>query len=85
MELITLIYRANSRIDKVVTLQTARDHAEAIRLLVWLTKEAPALHSAHQKRGIEGICGDVGNAVKGSIGRFLWVPQGVRVSGFGVG
>jgi hypothetical protein len=37
--LITLIYRANSRTDKVETLQTAREHIEVIRLLVRLMKD----------------------------------------------
>ena len=39
IELITLIYRANSRTDKVETLQTAREHIEVIRLLVRLMKD----------------------------------------------
>jgi hypothetical protein len=33
IELITLIYRANSRVDKQAILQTAREHIEVIRLL----------------------------------------------------
>lgn len=39
IELITLIYRANSRTDKAETLQTAREHIEVIRLLVRLVKD----------------------------------------------
>ncbi len=39
IELITLIYRANSRTDKRATLQTAREHIEVIRLLVRLMKD----------------------------------------------
>jgi len=39
IELITLIYRANSRTDKTETLQTAREHIEVIRLLVRLMKD----------------------------------------------
>jgi hypothetical protein len=39
IELITLIYRTNSRTDKVETLQTAREHIEVIRLLVRLMKD----------------------------------------------
>jgi len=39
IDLITLIYRANSRTDKVETLQTAREHIEVIRLLVRLMKD----------------------------------------------
>ena len=39
IELITLIYRANSRPDKQATLQTAREHIEVIRLLVRLMKD----------------------------------------------
>jgi hypothetical protein len=39
VELTTLIYRANSRSDKVETLQAAREHIEVIRLLVRLMKD----------------------------------------------
>ncbi len=39
IELITLIYRANSRKDKTETLQTAREHIEVIRLLIRLVKD----------------------------------------------
>lgn len=39
IELITLIYRANSRHDKQPTLQTAREHIEVIRLLIRLMKD----------------------------------------------
>lgn len=39
IELITLIYRANSRSDKLATLQTAREHIEVIRLLIRLMKD----------------------------------------------
>ena len=39
IELITLIYRANSRVDKQAILQTAREHIEVIRLLVRLMKD----------------------------------------------
>jgi hypothetical protein len=39
IELITLIYRANSRPDKSETLQTAREHIEVIRLLIRLVKD----------------------------------------------
>ena len=39
IELITLIYRANSRPDKQATLQTAREHIEVIRLLVRIMKD----------------------------------------------
>jgi hypothetical protein len=39
IELITLIYRANSRADKADTLQTAREHIEVIRLLIRLMKD----------------------------------------------
>ena len=42
IELITLIYRANSRPDKQATLQTAREHIEVIRLLIRL------MHDMHQ-------------------------------------
>lgn len=36
IELITLIYRANSRPDKQSTLQTVREHIGVIRLLITL-------------------------------------------------
>jgi len=39
IELITLIYRANSRRDKSETIQTAREHIEVIRLLIRLMKD----------------------------------------------
>ncbi len=39
IELITLIYRANSRRDKNEILQTAREHIEVIRLFVRLMKD----------------------------------------------
>jgi len=39
IELITLIYRANSSRDKQVTLQSAREHIEVIRLLIRLMKD----------------------------------------------
>ena len=39
IELITLIYRANSQKDKQNTLQTAREHIEVIRLLIRLMKD----------------------------------------------
>jgi len=39
VELITLIYRANSRRDKNETLQTAREHIEVIRLFIRLMKD----------------------------------------------
>ena len=39
IELIILIYRANSRADKQETLQTAREHIEVIRLLIRLMKD----------------------------------------------
>jgi hypothetical protein len=39
IELITLIYRANSRSDKQATLQTAREHIGVIRLLIRLMKD----------------------------------------------
>src|SRR3989338_4093974 len=39
MELLTLIYRANSQKDKVATLQTAREHIEVIRLFIRLMKD----------------------------------------------
>jgi len=39
IELITLIYRANSRHNKQSTLQTAREHIEVIRLLIRLMKD----------------------------------------------
>jgi hypothetical protein len=42
IELISLIYRANSRPDKQATLQTAREHIEVIRLLIRL------MHDMHQ-------------------------------------
>jgi hypothetical protein len=39
MELLTLIYRANSQKDKYATLQTAREHIEVIRLFIRLMKD----------------------------------------------
>ena len=39
IELITLIYRANSRKDKQETLQSAREYIEVIRLLIRLMKD----------------------------------------------
>lgn len=39
VELLTLIYRANSRQDKVETIRSAREHLEVIRLHVRLTKD----------------------------------------------
>jgi hypothetical protein len=39
VELLTLIYRANSRQDKVEIIQSAREHLEIIRLYVRLTKD----------------------------------------------
>ncbi len=50
IELITLIYRANSRIDKQATLQTAREHIEVIRLLIRLMKD---MHQINLKRFVE--------------------------------
>lgn len=49
-ELITLIYRANSRTDKQATLQAAREHIEVIRLLVRLMKD---LHQISLNRFVE--------------------------------
>ena len=39
MELITLIYRANSKADKRETLQSAREKIEVIRLFIRLMKD----------------------------------------------
>jgi len=39
IELIILIYRANSKKDKQETLQRAREHIEVIRLLIRLLKD----------------------------------------------
>lgn len=39
LELITLIYRANSKTEKWQTLQEAREHIEVIRLFVRLLKD----------------------------------------------
>ena len=39
IELIILIYRANSRTNKQDTLQTAREHIEVVRLLIRLMKD----------------------------------------------
>ena len=50
IELITLIYRANSRVDKQVTLQTAREHIEVIRLLIRLMKD---MNQINLKRFVE--------------------------------
>lgn len=47
IELIILIYRANSRSDKQETLQTAREHIEVIRLLIRLMKD---LHQINVKK-----------------------------------
>lgn len=47
IELIILIYRANSRTDKQETLQTAREHIEVIRLLIRLMKD---LHEINVKK-----------------------------------
>lgn len=47
IELIILIYRANSRRDKLETLQTAREHIEVIRLLIRLMKD---LHQINVKK-----------------------------------
>ncbi len=47
IELIMLIYRANSRTDKQETLQTAREHIEVIRLLIRLMKD---LHQINVKK-----------------------------------
>ena len=47
IELITLIYRANSRSDKVSVIQEAREHIEVIRLLVRLMKD---MHQISLKR-----------------------------------
>jgi hypothetical protein len=48
IELITLIYRANSRKDKHATLQTARE--QVIRLLIRLMKD---IHQINLKRFVE--------------------------------
>ena len=45
--LITLIYRANSRSDKVSVIVEAREHIEVIRLLVRLMKD---MHQISLKR-----------------------------------
>jgi len=37
--LLTLIYRANSRKDKITVLQEAREHIEVIRLFIRLMKD----------------------------------------------
>ena len=50
IELITLIYRANSRTDKQATLQTAREHIEVIRLLIRLMKD---MHQINLKQFVE--------------------------------
>jgi hypothetical protein len=50
IELITLIYRANSHVDKQATLQTARDHIEIIRLLIRLMND---MHQISLKRFVE--------------------------------
>jgi hypothetical protein len=47
IELIILIYRANSRKDKHETLQTAREHIEVIRLLIRLMKD---IHEINVKK-----------------------------------
>ncbi len=47
IELIILIYRANSRTNKQETLQTAREHIEVIRLLIRLMKD---LHEINIKK-----------------------------------
>ena len=47
IELIILIYRANSRRDKQETLQTAREHIEVIKLLIRLMKD---LHQINVKK-----------------------------------
>lgn len=39
VELLTLIFRANSRTDKHAVLQEAREHIEVIRLLIRLMKD----------------------------------------------
>ncbi len=39
VELITLIYRANSKKEKFNTLQVAREHIEVIRLFIRLMKD----------------------------------------------
>ena len=39
IELLTLIYRANSKYQKVEILQTAREQIEVIRLLIRLMKD----------------------------------------------
>ena len=39
IDLLTLIYRANSRTDKAEVLQTAREQIEVIRLLIRLMKD----------------------------------------------
>jgi len=39
LDLIILIYRANSKKNKVETLQNAREHIEVIRLLIRLLKD----------------------------------------------
>ncbi len=60
IELITLIYRANSRRDKTATLQTAREHIEVIRLLIRLMKD---MHQISLKRFV-GINQQVENVSK---------------------
>lgn len=50
IELITLIYRANSHVDKQATLQTAHEHIQVIRLLVRLMKD---MHQISLKRFVE--------------------------------
>lgn len=50
IELIILIYSANSRIDKQATIQAAREHIEVIRLLVPLMKD---MHQISLKRYVE--------------------------------
>jgi len=47
IELIILIYRANSKTNKQKTLQAAREHIEVIRLLIRLMKD---LHQINVKK-----------------------------------
>ena len=50
IELIMLIYRANSRVNKQATLQTTLEHIEVIRLLVRLMND---MHQISLKRFVE--------------------------------
>ncbi len=47
IELLTLIFRANSSNDKKIVLQNARERIEIIRLFIWLMKDLQQISLKH--------------------------------------